>query len=73
MRCKIALNAACSHPFVPQSGCCGGGTSRARFANQPRDEALPTVEELRALEADIVAELDTLKNDDVETGARRNP
>ena len=45
--------------FMLQRGCCGGA-SRACFDNQPRDEALPTVDELKALEAEILEELETL-------------
>ena len=46
--------------LISQGGCCGGGVSRARFSNQPGGEALPTEEELSALEMDPLQEPDTL-------------
>ena len=45
---------------IPQGSCYGGGASRARFGSQPREEALPTEEELKELEADILRKLEAL-------------
>ena len=45
---------------IPQGSCYGGGASRARFGSQPREEALPTEEELKELEADIRRKLEAL-------------